>query len=1013
MDTGLYPSPGVALGMAGTLPDKTKNSAIGGLHKTLVVGLLTCAWVFGGYSFLWTLFIPDGPPVLIMNSIHSLYPIKSVKASNRDERDDQKEAAVVRQSPLSPSMLTRPCPGQATLANPNSFPDSSLHPSSSLLRFIDSSVFTAYHAMYYLFRPTTETWEYLGRRLFAYPTNELDFYLPQLLVLFLRCDEGNRCVLPYLASRVHSSLRFAAQLAWHLDTYQTSSKSPSNSITSNTSSNVLNSLKPVSFNSTTSSSSTATTAVEVVQKFGQEGAIQDGDKEEDTDSSSTGGSLNCQGDNEDDNGYGNNDEKGATPQKNDLRFTINKPKSPSLLADKSEQLTKHKRAASDLTFLTGLEVQAGEKEQAELDSQDGESGLEDNDDDDNEEDRRDAYDITKSARSESWVRMHSRFHAPAVASRSDTHLHVRPPQLPRTAAFSLSSYSTDLLCLPPSQTQQLGRLQEILTDFLDAAAVSSTRPAEATTKVPLCSDKLVRLCRSQWDFVNALLCISRRLTAFPSKEQRTSHLQAELYKLNLGLPARVWLPVEKTEHVVLRIPPSAAVCLNSAEKAPYLIYVEILACNDVMTARLPQRTGVASGLAPSNIPNNRFHDNNISSYSLQLTPSSPKMCLSGARAIAAPDVISLFSTDSGESVGTLDSSMMTFAAGPSSPLDPAENSSASKSQSQKCKQPTVRYVNAKDIRRRLEQNAACQPQRSFKLDPEDPSAAVLKEPWELKSRRIQESSPWGHLPGWQLAAAIVKVGDDLRQEQLAYQLLNNLQRIWAENRVDLWLRPLNIVITSRDSGMIELVQDTVSLHQIRRHAKLSLRDYIIREHGSPNSEGFLAAQRNFVQSCAAYCVVGYLFQVKDRHNGNILIDKEGHVIHIDYGYMLSASPGRNLGFEMSPFKLTTEQVELMGGVDSDMFTYYKSLILRGLLTARKHMEELILLVDITRTGYPHLPCFVPAGGKRTVEALRQRFMLNCTEDHIARFVDYMIRQSLNSFTTRLYDNYQYYANGIQ
>ncbi len=82
--------------------------------------------------------------------------------------------------------------------------------------------------------------------------------------------------------------------------------------------------------------------------------------------------------------------------------------------------------------------------------------------------------------------------------------------------------------------------------------------------------------------------------------------------------------------------------------------------------------------------------------------------------------------------------------------------------------------------------------------------------------------------------------------------------------MDLWLRPLNIVITSHDSGLIELVQDTVSLHQIRRHAKMSLRDYIIREHGPQNSEGFLTAQKNFVQSCAAYCIVGYLFQVKDR-----------------------------------------------------------------------------------------------------------------------------------------------------
>lgn len=57
------------------------------------------------------------------------------------------------------------------------------------------------------------------------------------------------------------------------------------------------------------------------------------------------------------------------------------------------------------------------------------------------------------------------------------------------------------------------------------------------------------------------LCSSFVLTA--------GHLQAELAKVNLDLPARVWLPVEKKEHIVLRIPPSAAVCLNSAEKVVF------------------------------------------------------------------------------------------------------------------------------------------------------------------------------------------------------------------------------------------------------------------------------------------------------------------------------------------------------------------------------------------------------------------------------------------------------------
>ena len=73
-------------------------------------------------------------------------------------------------------------------------------------------------------------------------------------------------------------------------------------------------------------------------------------------------------------------------------------------------------------------------------------------------------------------------------------------------------------------------------------------------------------------------------------------------------------------------------------------------------------------------------------------------------------------------------------------------------------------------------------------DPEDPSAAAMKEPWLDKVQRIREASPYGHLPNWRLLSVIVKCGDDLRQELLAYQLLkalqvntkgNNVRRKWS------------------------------------------------------------------------------------------------------------------------------------------------------------------------------------------------------------------------------------------
>ncbi len=72
------------------------------------------------------------------------------------------------------------------------------------------------------------------------------------------------------------------------------------------------------------------------------------------------------------------------------------------------------------------------------------------------------------------------------------------------------------------------------------------------------------------------------------------------------------------------------------------------------------------------------------------------------------------------------------------------------------------------------------------------------------------------------------------------------------------------MVTSADSGMIEPIVNSVSLHQIKKHSKMTLLNYFIREFGPINSEEFLTAQRNFVQSCSAYCLVSYLMQVKDR-----------------------------------------------------------------------------------------------------------------------------------------------------
>ncbi|KAI2618653.1 phosphatidylinositol 3 [Hypomontagnella submonticulosa] len=311
-----------------------------------------------------------------------------------------------------------------------------------------------------------------------------------------------------------------------------------------------------------------------------------------------------------------------------------------------------------------------------------------------------------------------------------------------------------------------------------------------------------------------------------------------------------------------------------------------------------------------------------------------------------------------------------------------------------------------------------------KGDRDDPSAAIFGEAWHIKKERIRKTSPYGWMKNWDLVSVIVKTGADLRQEAFACQLIQVCHKIWVDAGVPVWVKLMRILVTGESSGLVETITNGVSLHSLKRSLTLAsiesgvnprrrfatLKDHWVKTFGKPGSEPYKAAVDAFKRSLAAYSMISYILQLKDRHNGNVLIDNEGHIIHIDFGFMLSNSPG-SVGFEAAPFKLTWEYVDVLGGVDSPDYEDFKTLCKQAFQALRRSADNIIDLVSMMGRD-SKMPCFA-AGVTQATATLRQRFQLHLSADAAESFVETdLIAKSLGSYYTRLYDTFQYRTQGI-
>ena len=292
------------------------------------------------------------------------------------------------------------------------------------------------------------------------------------------------------------------------------------------------------------------------------------------------------------------------------------------------------------------------------------------------------------------------------------------------------------------------------------------------------------------------------------------------------------------------------------------------------------------------------------------------------------------------------------------------------------------------------------------------STLVFKEDWEAKVNRIRVNSTFSNHPNWRLLPILIKTNDDIRQEQLAAQMIHCMAQILARARIPVWLCPYDILALSFRGGIIEAIPDTISIDSLRKkHPDINLKTFFCKQFGGPGCDAYENAKANFVESLAAYSIVCFLLQIKDRHNGNIMLDNKGHLVHIDFGFYFLSSPGKNSGFESAPFKLTQDFVEVMDGVNSHSFMKFRELCYRTFLELRRNCFQITLLVQMLIEGNEDLDCFRNKPHE-AVRGLQERFRLDLNDKACVEYVNSLINDSLENWTTTCYDRYQRWFTGI-
>mmetsp|Transcript_6902 Transcript_6902/g.21568 ORF Transcript_6902/g.21568 Transcript_6902/m.21568 type:complete len:263 (+) Transcript_6902:1925-2713(+) len=255
------------------------------------------------------------------------------------------------------------------------------------------------------------------------------------------------------------------------------------------------------------------------------------------------------------------------------------------------------------------------------------------------------------------------------------------------------------------------------------------------------------------------------------------------------------------------------------------------------------------------------------------------------------------------------------------------------------------------------------------------------------------------------------------QDAFAALMLEEFAAAFRRERLPLLLRPYAVVATCADGGLLETLVDARSFDAIARHASLArlppqgaaggggaagpIAEVFRRMFGG-SAERLAQARERFVQSMAAYSVFCFVLRIKDRHDGNILLCRDGSVAHVDFGIMLNVRYAKDV--LEADLKLSKDMVDIMG----DQFDMFRSLCEQSLLAIRKHSRHLLMVIEMFKmagAGGAGLPCLEGDA----IAQVQNRLQLHMSDAEAAREIGRVVDKCKDAAITKILDFVHSYA----